>query len=279
VAPGSELIDRGLVDTVAQAMRDAADRAVVPRFRTLQAHAITEKSPGDWVTDADHECEDLLTAALHVIEPGVPVVGEEAVASDPSVLTVADGHERAWLLDPVDGTKAFIDGSPDFATMVALVDGGVTTAAWIWQPIHRQMFSAVRGQGATCAGRPLGPPTDPGPRTRWHGLLRTHAMPEALRSASNTGLQRAGLHHTQVAAAGVTYPKAVTGEFAYALYWRTLPWDHAPGALLAEEAGLTVRRLDGTPYRPFDGGLGLLTAATSGVWATVRGALPKDLGY
>ena len=83
VAPGSELVDEALVDTVAQAMRDAADRAVVPRFRALEAHAITEKSPGDWVTDADHECEELLTAALQAIEPGVPVVGEEACRRRP----------------------------------------------------------------------------------------------------------------------------------------------------------------------------------------------------
>ncbi len=144
----------GIIDAVSRAMRDAAERAVVPRFRTLKAHAITEKSPGDWVTDADHECEDLLTAALHAIEPGVAVVGEEAVAADPSLLTVAHGHARAWLVDPVDGTKAFIDGSPDFATMVALVEDGVTTASWIWQPIHRQMFAAVRGQGATAMAIP-----------------------------------------------------------------------------------------------------------------------------
>jgi fructose-1,6-bisphosphatase/inositol monophosphatase family enzyme len=266
-----------LGDAVDSAIRAAADHAVVPRFRTLQAHAITEKSPGDWVTDADHECEDLLTAALHAIEPGVPVVGEEAVASDPSVLTVADGHERAWLVDPVDGTKAFIDGSPDFATMVALVDGGITQASWIWHPIHRQMFAAVHREGATRNDLPIDAPPDPGPRAQWQGLLRTHAMPESLRAASNAGLERAGLRHTHVAAAGVAYPKAVTGEFAYALYWRTLPWDHAPGALLAEEAGLTVRRLDGSPYRPFDGGLGVLTAATQEVWAAVRGALPEVL--
>ena len=267
-------LDREFVDAVSRAIRDAADHAVVPRFRALGAHAITEKSPGDWVTDADHECEDLLTAALHAIEPGVPVVGEEAVASDPSLLTVAHGHERAWVLDPVDGTKAFIDGSPDFATMVALVEDGVTTASWIWQPIHGQMFTDVMGHGATHNGKELPAPRDPGPRTQWLGLLRTHSMPPLVRATANVSLEQAGLHHTQVAAAGVAYPKAATGEFAYAFYWRTLPWDHAPGALLAQEAGLTVQRLDGTPYRPFDGRAGLLTGATSEVWATVRAALP-----
>ncbi|MCZ3389747.1 MAG: inositol monophosphatase [Actinomycetia bacterium] len=266
-----------VMDAVGAAIHDAAEIAVIPRFRRLTAAAIIEKSPGDFVTDADHECEELLTAALHAIEPGVPVIGEEAAAADPTLLDAAERHERVWVLDPVDGTKSFIDGSPDFATMVALVEDGVTTASWIWQPIHRQMFSATKGGGARHNGGALHSPPEPGPRTQWQGLLRTHAMPEALRTSSNASLEQAGLLNTQVAAAGVTYPKTATGEFAYALYWRTLPWDHAPGALIAEEVGLTVRRLDGTPYRPFDGGQGLLTAATQEIWAAVRDALPQSL--
>ncbi len=267
-------LDQQLRDHVTHAIREAAERAVVPRFRTLESHAISEKSPGDWVTDADHECEELLTSSLLAIEPGVPVVGEEASAADRTLLTDGHTHDRVWVLDPVDGTRAFIAGSPDFATMVALIEDGVTTAAWIWQPIHARMYTAVRGGGAYCDGRRIAPPGDPGPREEWRGLLRTHSMPSELRTESDAGLARAGLHHTPIVAAGVTYPLAAGGELAYALYWRTLPWDHAPGALLAEEAGLTVARLDGTPYRPWDGRYGLLTAATPSVWDAVRSALP-----
>ncbi len=270
-------LDRRLREQVTRAIRDATERAVVPRFQALEAHAISEKSPGDWVTDADHECEELLTASLLEIEPGVPVVGEEASAADRTLLDEGHRHDRVWLVDPVDGTRAFIEGSPDFATMVALVENGVTTASWIWQPIHGRMFTAVRSGGAHCDGRRMPRAGDPGPRESWRGLLRTHAMPKALRAASDAGLERAGLRHTPVTAAGVTYPRAATGELAYALYWRTLPWDHAPGALLAEEAGLTVARLDGTPYRPWDGRSGLLTAADRPVWDSVRAALPDTV--
>jgi fructose-1,6-bisphosphatase/inositol monophosphatase family enzyme len=262
---------------VGAAIRDAAETAVLPRFRALEATAMSEKSPGDWVTDADHECEELLTVALSAIEPGVPVIGEEAAAADASLVHNADQHDRVWVLDPVDGTKSFIDGSPDFATMVALVEGGVTTAAWIWQPVHGQMFAAERTGAATQNGTSLPALGDPGPRESWRGLLRTHTMPAATRDAADGGLRGAGLHHTPVAAAGVAYPMAATGALDYALYWRTLPWDHAPGALLAQAAGLTVRRLDGTPYRPLDRRFGLLTAATPDVWDVVRGALPQSL--
>jgi fructose-1,6-bisphosphatase/inositol monophosphatase family enzyme len=266
-----------LTDVVGAAIRDAAGTAVLPRFRALEDSAMSEKSPGDWVTDADHECEELLTTALRQIEPGVPVIGEEATASDPSLLKDAARHDRAWVLDPVDGTKSFIDGSPDFATMVALIEAGFTTAAWIWQPVHGRMFTAERAGGAMENGTPLLRPVDPVPRASWRGLLRTHTMPAATRDAADRGLREAGLHHTPIAAAGVAYPMAATGALDFALYWRTLPWDHAPGALLAQAAGLTVRRLDGTPYRPLDGRAGLLTAATSHTWDVVRAALPPGI--
>lgn len=266
-----------VMDAVSAAIRDAAEASVVPRFRQLAASAITEKSPGDWVTDADHECEELLTAALGTIEPGVPVVGEEAAASDPALVSDAEDHERVWVLDPVDGTRSFINGSPDFATMVALIDGGITTAAWIWQPVHRQMFTAVRGETPLRNGEPLPARSNADQRSSLRGVLRTHTMPSPLRTRADTGLRSAELQHTPVAAAGVAYPMAVTGALDYALYWRTLPWDHAPGALLAESAGLTVHRLDKTPYRPLDGRRGLLTAASPSLWATVQEALPEEL--
>lgn len=267
-----------LFDAVDAAIRDAATRAVMPRWRALEAGAITEKSPSDWVTDADHQCEELLTAAIGDIEPGVPVIGEEASASDPSQLRDAYQHDRSWVLDPVDGTKSFIDGSPDFATMVALTDDNLVTAAWIWQPAHGRMFTASRGSGAFADGARLSPPASPGgsaPSLR--GVLRTRYMPEELRAAALAGLVVADLGAVDVTASGVVYPMTAIGALTHALYWRTLPWDHAPGTLIAQEAGLCVARLDGSEYRPWDARFGVLTATDQETWNTVRAVLPSEL--
>jgi fructose-1,6-bisphosphatase/inositol monophosphatase family enzyme len=57
------------------------------------------------------------------------------------------------------------------------------------------------------------------------------------------------------------YPRIVEGEADFLLFWRTLPWDHAAGALLLSEAGGVASRPDGTSYRPDDDRLGLLAAA------------------
>src|SRR5262249_4400443 len=72
---------------------------------------------------------------------------------------------------------------------------------------------------------------------------------------------------------GTEYPAIIEGEQDFALFCRTLPWDHAPPALLLEESGGAARRPDGSAYRPFDGRSGLLVAANDGVWATAIGLL------
>jgi fructose-1,6-bisphosphatase/inositol monophosphatase family enzyme len=208
----------------------------------------------------------------------VPVVGEEAAAQDPSILTAATAQQRVWLLDPVDGTRSFIAGSPDFATMVALVEEGVATAAWVWQPVRAHMFVAMRGRGLTRDGQPLTRPADLAVPSPLRGVPRTSLMPQPLRHEVEAAFASAALPATDVLAAGVAYPKLCEGSLDYALYWRTLPWDHAPGELFAREAGLVSRRLDGTAYRPWDGRRGLLTAANQQTWEAVRALLPENPG-
>ena len=65
----------------------------------------------------------------------------------------------------------------------------------------------------------------------------------------------------------------LTGAQQFVLFWRTLPWDHAPGTLLVREAGGVARRFDGTDYHPADEGRGLLVAASEEVWDEVYAAL------
>jgi fructose-1,6-bisphosphatase/inositol monophosphatase family enzyme len=102
-------------------------------------------------------------------------------------------------------------------------------------------------------------------------------MPPELRQTALDGFAARGLGHTPIAAAGIAYPMLLQGQVTHALYWRTLPWDHAPGTLMAQEAGLHVARLDGSEYRPWDARFGVLTAASRDVWNSVRAALPSEL--
>lgn len=261
-----------LVVSVAELVRAASAAAIEPRFHALGAGDVIEKSAGELVTVADREAEALITAGLAELDPGVPVVGEEGVAADPGRMDALSAP-RVWLVDPLDGTANFVHGSTDWAVMVALVVDGDTEAAWIWQPLEGRMYAAQRGRGATCNGQLL----VAAPRARTTdeltGAVLTRYLDDATRAQVDRNVGRFGTITAGRHCAGTEYPALVTGATDFAFFWRTLPWDHAPGTLLVREAGGVAARPDGTPYQPGPGGVGLLVAADRPTWDLARGLL------
>lgn len=282
--PPAEALPGIPLDAVTALVEHVARTVVQPRFRALHAGDVSEKSPGDPVTVVDLEAEAALTSGLERLTPGVPVVGEEAVAATPELVDLVASSGRVWVLDPIDGTQAFVDGAPDYAVMVALVEGGEAVAGWICLPEQDRTYVAVRGAGAWLGGR---------------RLARDAADVDAPRGAAATAfLPRGGAElpdgvHGRVLAgiatlgpgattsdrlwSGATYGRIAAGEADFAFYWRTHPWDHAAGAVLVRELGGVSRRPDGSDYRPDDAALGLVVGSSPAVADAVLDAL-RPLG-
>lgn len=264
------------VDAVADAIRDVAARTVLTRFRRLSDDEITEKGPGDLVTVADAEAEAELTRFLAGHLADASVIGEEAVAADPRLLDQARSLDRVWVIDPIDGTANFVAGSPDFAVMVALVEDGETAASWIYHPVTGRMYTAVRRGGAFVDGRPLVRRPAPAELADVHGVAITRLLEPAERRRVDGRLGALGTTSPNPGAAGISYPLVAEGELDFVFCWRTLVWDHAPGALLLEEAGGRVGRLDGTDYDPWSDRTGLILAADAATHARVSAVLAPD---
>lgn len=261
------------VDAVRDLVEHVAATVVAPRFRALTSGEVHAKGVDDVVTVVDHEAEALLTEGLTALAPGVPVVGEEAVAADPRVLAALDSAPRAWVVDPLDGTRAFVEGSPDHAVMVALVEQGEAVAGWICLPAHGRTLVAERGAGTWVDGRRVvRPPADP---ETLSGAVAVWAMDAATRARVEAGSPELGLGAgtAQRLWSGWEYSRLVTGERDYLGYWRASPWDHAPGAVLVREAGGVSRFFDGTEYTAVKAGGPLLVAADDASWRTVQRAL------
>lgn len=138
---------------VEDAVRKAAAQEIMPRWRRLADHEVDRKSgPHDLVTDADRQAELYLTEALSALLPGSVVVGEEAVHANPASYEGIRGEAPVWIIDPVDGTRQFVHGDTGFCTLVALALGGVVHASWTFAPVHEELATAVRGQGAFLDG-------------------------------------------------------------------------------------------------------------------------------
>lgn len=191
-------------------VQDVVARLVTPRLGNLgEGEVASKRRPGDLVTVADREAEVELTRLLQARQPGVLVVGEEAVAADPTLVRALPHAEHAFTVDPVDGTRHFVAGSPDHATMLAELRRGEVVRSWIWQPQHGRAYVAERGSGAWIDG---------------------------VRLAGSPGRGPTGT------CCGIDYPRLASGEAGWAAYLKQKPWDHLPGGLLLTEAGGTVRR-------------------------------------
>lgn len=260
------------LDAVAALVRAVAAQVHLPLFR--QGVAGEEKSPGELVSRVDREAEVLLNEGLARLSPGVPVIGEEAASADPGLLDGLRGEQSVWLVDPLDGTPQFLDGSPDHAVMVALVRGAATVGAVIHQPQHGRTYTAELGSGAWCDGTRLRrEPSDPRDLASLRGAVLRRFLPPSVKKAVEENESRFGDLTPRTTCAGVEYPRIVEAEADFLLFWRTLAWDHAPGALLLSEAGGVTMRPDGSSYRADDDKAGLLAAADAATAHAVLGGL------
>ncbi|MEV4758674.1 inositol monophosphatase family protein [Micromonospora sp. NPDC049559] len=262
-----------MIEEVGALLRETAAGVVLPAFGHLNPGEVEEKAPGEVVTVADRQAERKLAEGLRRILPGSEVVGEEGVAADPSELDLLRDPGPVWLVDPVDGTANFAAGRRPFAMMVALLRGGATEASWILDPVDDSLAVAVAGEGAYLDGvRVRARREEPAPG-RLRGAMPIRFLPPDLRASVEGRWEGLGELLPGQHCAGREYPDVVVDRQHFAFFWRTLPWDHAPGVLLVREAGGVARRLNGDPYDPADDQRGLLVAANERIWETVRESL------
>lgn len=147
-------------DLVALAHRlaDRAGEVVRPFFR--RGITAEDKADGSQVTLADRAVEEALRALLAEAVPDHGVIGEELGTS-------GAGAELVWILDPIDGTRAFVTGKPLFTTLIALAHRGRPVLGVIDQPITGDRWVGAAGR-ATLFGRPGGT-VDPPARVRLAG--------------------------------------------------------------------------------------------------------------
>jgi fructose-1,6-bisphosphatase/inositol monophosphatase family enzyme len=254
------------MDAVPQLLREAADAAVLPVFGRREA-AAEEKAPGEWVTVADRAAEAFLAPRLTALIPGSVVVGEEMASADAAILGHLASDGDVWLLDPLDGTANFAAGTGRFAMMAALVRHGETVASWILDPLSGRLAAAQRGAGSWLDGRRVMTSTGTAPTAVLTGAVLRRFLPDALAEHVASAAPRFAELSPGTGCAGADYPAIVTGTRDFTLYWRTLPWDHAPGVLFVGEAGGAAQRLDGSPYRPAEHARsGLLVARNTATW-------------
>ncbi|PJI84436.1 myo-inositol-1(or 4)-monophosphatase [Yoonia maricola] len=211
-----------------------AGQGLLGASERLAGLTITEKTQGDFVSEADVHAEKVIFDHLMQRFPGYGWLGEEtnARASD------ADGLR--WIVDPLDGTTNFLKGLPHWAVSIALFQEDAPLAAIIYDPVKAEMFCAEKGKGAYLNGCAI-TVSEAVPLNA--ALLasgvpaggRTTYLSHCLDDLEQLMPQTAGLRRWGAAALDLAYVAA--GRFD--AYWeRNLgPWDIAAGMLIVTEAG------------------------------------------
>ena len=257
-------------------LREVSEEVILPGRRNLTKHEIEHKSPGEVVTQIDRDAEVFLSKQLVNILPNSYAVGEEGVQEDPSSEKALYSSNAVWVIDPIDGTRNFVSGNGPFSTLICLLRNGETLAAWIYDPIKNLMTCAEKGAGIHQNGIRLVKAKFGKPVTEMDGALRTKFLPEDLKPDAEKAANRFRSINRSMSA-GYDYPTFASDELDFLFYYRTFVWDHAPGVLIAQEAGGIVKRLDGSAYSPIDRKKGLLCASNCLTWTSIQSEIVPSI--
>jgi len=220
---------------ISEAMERAGDLLAGFARRDLD---VEHKEPGHPVTEADRAADDLLKEMLP--REGEGWLSEETV-DDPARLDC----RRVWVVDPLDGTKEFIAGVPEWCVSIALVEDGQPVAGGIYNPVAGDRVLGAVGLGVTYGGEAA--------------ALTGHTSVEGARVlASRSEIRRGEWQRWSdvgcdvVATGSVAYKLALVAAGRADATWTLTPkseWDVAAGAALVLAAGGEVRLPDGTVRR------------------------------
>ena len=220
--------------TTAMEAAKAAGKILCSYFKA--DYEIKDKGFHNPVTTADYASNQYLEEHLREAFPEYGWLSEETVDNDERL-----DRERVWVVDPLDGTKEFIEGLPQFVVSIALVENGEPMLGVLHNPATSETFSAVRGQGATLNNQSI-------------KASDVERLDQATifnsRSETRRGLWKAYKSHFQELKpiGSVAYKLGLTAARRADMFATLRPkneWDVCAGHVILREAGAELRVLNG----------------------------------
>ena len=223
-------------------LADEAGRLILPLWKT--GITVTAKADASPVTEADRRGEALILEGLSRLFPGVPVVSEE----DASEFGTPDQiGARFFLVDPLDGTKAFVRGDPHFTVNIGLIENGVPVAGVVAAPASGELWvTTANGVMKRDGDGPFAPIR---PRVWPKGAalaLISHTM--KVETADALAAQY-GFHLREPMDSSIKFCRIADGAAdIYPRHGTTMEWDTAAGHAVLLAAGGSVTTPEGAPF-------------------------------
>lgn len=257
--------DSVLAVAVRAARRAAA--VIADASRDLKRLPTYSKEHGDIMSAADREAEQAIVATIAAAFPDHAILGEESGAN---AGTNANSPYR-WIVDPLDGTMNFVHGYPYYAVSIAMAHGPDVTHAVVLDPVHDELFTAIKGRGAQLNAAPIHTSACTRLQDALIGtVIPVRKSPRLARFLPILGAlaTRCTLRRAGAGALDLAYVAAgrLDGFFEMSLG----TWDVAAGTLLVVEAGGRVGDFAGGP--DFMRGNEVIAAAP-GIFTPLREAI------
>jgi len=243
--------DLAVLAAFAGDLADAAGQVIRPLFR--QSGGVEDKADGSPVTRADRDAEQAMRGLIAARFPAHGIHGEEQ----------ADRQSRGgglWLLDPIDGTHAFITGLPLFTTLIAFVEQGRPLLGVVDQPVLRERWVGLAGEKTRLNGRPVATRDCGGLENARMSLTTPEMMKTSTEQAAFAAL-RARVRSVRYGADAYAYAMLASGYLDLVLESALKPYDFMALVPVVEGAGGRITDWRGRPLRP-DSGPRVLAAAT-----------------
>ncbi|MFD2672011.1 3'(2'),5'-bisphosphate nucleotidase CysQ [Marinicrinis sediminis] len=215
--------------------------------RDFQIESKRDQSP---LTIADKASHEIIAESLSIKYPHIPILSEEG---NNISYEERSNWNTFWLVDPLDGTKEFIKRNGDFTVNIALVDKGYPVLGVIYVPVTNVTYAAEEGKGAyrwNEKGEPVRIRTkQPEEQKKWILVeSRSHPSPELEAYMNELSEQHVTFTRIQ---RGSSLKFCAVAEGQAHMYPRlgpTMEWDTASGQIIVEEAGGTVKDLQGNRF-------------------------------
>lgn len=237
--------------TADQLARIALDAGSLIMQVYVSGFDVVQKDDSSPVTEADQNAEDLILTALRQIEPGLPLIAEEAVAAG----HIPEHGSRFALIDPLDGTREFVNKRGEFTVNIGIIEQGVPVMGVVYAPALERLFVAESRHSAWQARVAPGGalPTmearqplqiRPAPASGLTAIAsKSHRSKE-----TDTFLEGHQIGEIISAGSSLKFCLIAAGEAdLYPRMGRTMEWDTAAGQAVAEAAGARVTEVDGAP--------------------------------
>ena len=269
-----ENIRKEIINYISHLLVKVNELIILKYYKNLSSkHINTKSSDDDYVSIADKESEIYIVKNLIGFLNINQYIGEETSYSNKDDYKSLEKNALYWVIDPIDGTKNYINGKNEFCSMISLVFNSIPIASFVYYPFKNLLVYAFKGFGAYSVEI----------KTKKIIQLRirqdsfanivgsggTKGIQEPLRQKVLQNLRRY-TNRLFIGSAGIEAIMLASNETQFVFHGRVTPWDHSPLDLIIKESGGCVYMLnDKAEFNIFSRGP-ILAASNDQIWENIR---------